>query len=148
MDADWASCIIDRRSYSGYCFTLNKACITREARKLRTPALSSVEAEYMGLTESAKEAAYLINFMYEILHKIHLPIAIGNDNQGARILAMNASSSARMKHVDLRIHFIHRDVLTGLIVIEYVSTEDMSAGILTKGHDEGVSLQMLGFAEY
>jgi len=50
VDSDWANCPNDRRSYTGYATILSNAAISWEAKKQRTVALSSTEAEYMGLT--------------------------------------------------------------------------------------------------
>ncbi|XP_071054696.1 uncharacterized protein [Onthophagus taurus] len=55
-DADWGSSIDDRRSYTAYVFKMANATISWETKKQRTVALSSTEAEYMSLTEAAKEA--------------------------------------------------------------------------------------------
>lgn len=65
VDADWGNCLIDRRSYTGTAFVLSGA-ISWESRKQRTVALSSTEAEYMGLTDAAKEAVYLIGFLKKL----------------------------------------------------------------------------------
>lgn len=46
VDADWANCLEDHRSYLGYAFLLSKCPVTWESRKQRTVALSSTEAEY------------------------------------------------------------------------------------------------------
>jgi len=45
-DADWASCNIDRRSYTGFVIFYGKGPISWEARKQRNVANSSTEAEY------------------------------------------------------------------------------------------------------
>ncbi|XP_051156201.1 uncharacterized protein LOC127278509 [Leptopilina boulardi] len=66
VDSDWGSCPVDRKSYTGLVFILAKGAITWEARKQRTVAQSSTEAEYMGLAEAAKEATYLLRFLSEI----------------------------------------------------------------------------------
>lgn len=58
-DADWAVCRIDRRSYTRFVSRLSGAAISWESRKQRTVALSSTEAEYMVLTEAAREALFL-----------------------------------------------------------------------------------------
>lgn len=60
VDADWGNCPLNRRSYTGVAFILAGAAISWESRKQRTVALSSTEAEYMGLTDAMKEAIYLI----------------------------------------------------------------------------------------
>jgi len=136
-DADWASCPLDRRSYTGYAFTLSGGAIDWESRKQRTVALSSTEAEYMSLTEAAKGAMYLRKLLKEI--GIYEPnkISISCDNRGAQLLAENAVYHSRSKHIDLRHHFV-RDVLKdGLIELKYLRTEDMPADILTKGLPRG-----------
>lgn len=63
VDADWAGCPIDRRSFTGFVFMLSGGPVTWESRKQRTVALSSTESEYMGLTEAAKDALYLKKFL-------------------------------------------------------------------------------------
>ena len=66
VDVDWRGCHIDRRSYTGYMFTLGGAATTWESRKQRTIALSSAEAEYMALAEAVKKTIYLRNLMLEM----------------------------------------------------------------------------------
>lgn len=58
VDADWASCILDRRSYTGFCFIMAGSVISYEAKKQKTVALSSTEAEYMALSESWNSGTY------------------------------------------------------------------------------------------
>ncbi|GBP67397.1 Copia protein [Eumeta japonica] len=65
VDADWGANTIDRRSYTGVCFTLSGCVISWETRKQKTVALSSSEAEYMAITEACKEAVYLRNLQIE-----------------------------------------------------------------------------------
>ena len=56
VDADWGG---DRVSYTGFVFELRGAAIPWEDRKQCSVALSSTEAEYMALTEAAKEPVFL-----------------------------------------------------------------------------------------
>ncbi|XP_054745839.1 uncharacterized protein LOC129250229 [Anastrepha obliqua] len=58
-DADWSGCTNGRRSYTGYAYLLSNAAISWKSQKQRTVAHSSTEAEYVSLTEAAKEAVYL-----------------------------------------------------------------------------------------
>ena len=47
-DADWAGSVSDRRSTSGFMFSLGSAAISGSSKKQPTVALSSTEAEYRG----------------------------------------------------------------------------------------------------
>ncbi|XP_043262488.1 secreted RxLR effector protein 161-like [Colletes gigas] len=66
VDFDWANDVDDRTSYTGSVFKLAGTAIVRESKKQKSVALSSMEAEYMALTEAAKEATYLNNFFTEL----------------------------------------------------------------------------------
>ena len=58
-DADWASDPDTRRSTTGYVFQINGGTIAWATQKQRTIALSSTEAEYMALSETAKHSQFL-----------------------------------------------------------------------------------------
>ncbi|XP_073956436.1 dynactin subunit 2-like [Choristoneura fumiferana] len=91
-DADWASCAIDRRSVTGYVFTYGGTPISWEAKKQRTVALSTAEAEYMALTEASKEAIYQKNLLNELNIKTGI-IDIYNDNQAAQNSAFGSDKT-------------------------------------------------------
>jgi len=133
VDADWAGCPVDRRSYTGYVFTLGGAAVSWESKKQRTIALSSTEAEYMALTETTKEAIYLRGFLSELKLSVPKRVQIMNDNRGALLLAQNHTFHARTKHVDVRHHFVRHALQEGLIDIEHLPSEEMPADFLTKG---------------
>lgn len=118
--------------YTGYVFKLGGAAIAWESKKQRTVALSSTEAEYMGLSEAAKEAIYLKSLLRELLGK-SFTVALYNDNQGAQKLAYNPVFHKRTKHIDIRHHFIRDAVENKEVILRYLSTGEMLADILTKG---------------
>lgn len=131
-DANWGSCAEDRRSYTGYLFKFAGAAISWESRKQRTVALSTQEAEYMALTDAAKEAMHLKQLISDMGIK-HEAIELFNDNLAAQDLTRNPIVSARSKHISIREHFIREKVQDGDIVVSYKPTEIMEADILTKG---------------
>lgn len=131
-DADWSANIDDRRSYTGHAFCFAGATVSWESRKQRTVAMSSTEAEYMALSESAKEAIHLRRFLTEILGHQETTI-IYNDNQGAGQLCKNPVFHNRTKHVDIRHHFVRESIESGHIGVEYLPTDEMPADLLTKG---------------
>lgn len=75
VNADWGSARIDRKSYTGFVFKLSESAISWESRKQRTVALSSTKAEYMAISEAAKEALYLKNLLCELTErKLYLDV--------------------------------------------------------------------------
>ena len=134
-DSDWASSS-DRRSTTGYCFRLNEdgGLVSWKTRKQPTIALSSCEAEYMALTAAAQEAIslkmLLKDFTAEEDNK--LPTLIRGDNQGSLDLAQNPVHHQRSKHIDIKYHFIREKCADGDIKLQYVSTAENVADLMTK----------------
>lgn len=131
-DADWAGCIMDRRSFSGYVFILGAAAISWKSQKQRTVALSSTEAEYVSLSEAAKEALYLRRLLLELGLRRMAEVRLHVDNQGAQYLEIDPVHHARTKHIDIRHHFVREAVKRNILTLEYLPTERMLADIFTK----------------
>lgn len=132
VDADWGSCVEDRRSYTGYVFTLAGAAVSWESRKQRTVALSSTEAEYMAMTEATKEAICIERLLGDLQYANSGPIMLHSDNNGAKEIAKNPVHHARTKHIDIRHHFVREALAGGKIELKYLPTERMIADVLTK----------------
>ncbi|XP_053549181.1 uncharacterized protein LOC128640785 [Bombina bombina] len=82
-DADWASDVNDRRSMTGYCFSLTKngPLIAWKSKKQPTVALSTCEAEYMALAATTQESLYLMQLLKGMDKGCHYePIQIFGDN--------------------------------------------------------------------
>lgn len=132
VDSDWASCELDRKSFSGHCFTMSGSVISWQSRKQKTVSLSSTEAEYVSLSEASREAVYLRNLLYELTGKLCV-IKLHCDNQSALKLATSQQSNNRTKHIDVRFHYVRDAVKNNLIKVLYISTQEMPADLLTKG---------------
>lgn len=130
VDSDWAN-DHDRKSYTGYVFKLSGGPISWQSSKQKSTALSSTEAEYIGLSEASKEAVYLKNILSELID-FKSSVMIYNDNQSAQKLASNPIFHKRSKHIDVRYHFVRECVSNNLITIRYQQTNEMVADILTK----------------
>ena len=112
---------------------MNGGCISWRSKKQRTVALSSTEAEYMALTEAVQEAIWLKAFLCELGEmSINEAVKIHEDNQGSIALAKNPECHKRTKHIDTRYHFVREKVEDGQVLLQYCSTKDMKADLMTK----------------
>jgi hypothetical protein len=140
-DSDWAGDPIDRKSTGGYVFSLGDYThinpISWTSQLQKTIALSSTEAEYMALKESAKEAIYLFNFISELNADLKLHIdqkipLIFTDNEGSINLSKNPEFHKRTKHIDIHYHYTRNLVNENKLDIKYVPTKEQIADIMTK----------------
>ena len=129
-DSDWAS-DLDRKSFSGCAVRLNGCLVSWGCKKQVTIALSSVEAEYMALSDATRETLYVINLLQEFFN-IETPVPIRIDNKGAGFIAENNVNNKRTKHIDVRHHFVRHYIANKLIELFYVPTTENIADIFTK----------------
>lgn len=131
-DANWAQDINDRKSQTGFCFLLAGGAVTWESKKQKVVAHSSAEAEYIALTESAKEASYLSYILEELGLFNGKPIKIHTDSQSAQKMAEFGSHHSRTKHIHYKYHYIKDTIQNGVVELRYLPTQDMLADVLTK----------------
>jgi hypothetical protein len=94
-------------------------------------ALSTTEAEYIAITEAAKELLWMKKFLQE-LGLQQESYLLYCDSQSVIHLSKNSTFNSRSKHIDVRYHWI-RDVLDEkLLQIEKIHTDDNSSDMMTK----------------
>jgi hypothetical protein len=59
------------------------------------------------------------------------------DNQGSIAMATNQAYRSRTRHIDVHYHYVREAVENGLVKLEYVSTKNMLADVLTKSLAKG-----------
>ena len=121
----------DRHAISGYAFLIDGGAVSWSSKRQTLVTLSTAEAEYVAATHAAKEAIWLREFISEVFEP-QGPMTLHSDSQSAIALARNEQFHARMKHIDIRFHFIRYVIEAGKIFIDYCPTEDMVADTLTK----------------
>jgi len=87
-DSDWGRSIDDRRSTSGYIFMSGNCAISWKSKKQTTVALSTMEAEYMAMSDAVKEVLWLNKLQKEICDSSKL-ITLNVDNQSCLNFAKN-----------------------------------------------------------
>jgi hypothetical protein len=131
-DADWAGCLDSRRSTTGSIFLFNRGPVAWCSKRQSCTAQSTVEAEYVAASETAKEAVWIKRILPELQLNTEGPITIYCDNQGTIQLTRNPEQRQKTKHIDLRYHYIREQQEKGQIEIRYIESENQLADILTK----------------
>jgi hypothetical protein len=132
VDADYAGDLETRRSTSGEVFMMSGGPVSWSSEKQATVALSTVEAEYVALTCSAKQAMWMHSFLGLLTMPQQKPAVLHCDNMGATLLAKNAKGHARVKHIDIREHYIRECIADGDIEILRVESANNLTDLFMK----------------
>jgi hypothetical protein len=132
------------KSRTGYAIMF-AGCPPIWSSKLQTEiTLSSTEAEYIALSTAKREIIHLIYFLREAKTK-GIPVNINNaaihckifeDNSGAIEMAKVPKMRPCTKHLNINYHHFCQQVLSGLLSIHAIKTEDQIADIFTKPLNE------------
>uniref|UniRef100_A0A803P9H4 Polyprotein n=1 Tax=Cannabis sativa TaxID=3483 RepID=A0A803P9H4_CANSA len=130
-DYDFIGEFDTRRSKTGYVFMLNRNTICWKATLKSIVALSTIEAEYIACTEVVKEAVLLEGITREmgVDQRVVSPYY---DSQSALCLSKNKVFHERMKHMDVRLHFIQDIISERKIKLLKVSTDDNPSNMFFK----------------
>jgi hypothetical protein len=130
-DADHGTDKDDRKSQTGYVFMINNGPVSWTSHKQSSVALSTMEAEYMSLSDSSREAIARANLYCDLNIIAQTPL-IYTDSTTALSLTDESAKYQRAKHIDIRYHYV-RDVLQkGQIQVDYVPSEQNPADVFTK----------------
>jgi hypothetical protein len=99
-----------------------------------TVVLSTVEAEYVAMSRCAQQMIWMHSWLDEVQIKFTLPGLIKGDNQGpgAITLTKNTKDHDKVKHIDIRHHYIRDLLQSGVVAIELVPSADNLADLFTK----------------
>ncbi|KAK3007813.1 hypothetical protein RJ639_015205 [Escallonia herrerae] len=131
VDSDYAWDLDSRRSTTGYIFKFYGGPICWKSVLQSTTALSTTKAEYMALTEVAKEALWLKGLVDKLGFK-QRGVLLQCDSQSTMNLAKNQVFHARTKHIDVRYHRVREWINSRQIIVHKVHTNDNVAETLTK----------------
>ena len=135
-DSDWAGLKDGQRSTGGYAFLLSGGPVSHQSKQQATVAFFSTEAEYMATTKAGKEALWIARFWAALGYRLpDQPISLRADNRGAILFTAHPEFHRRIKHIEVRHHWIREKVESRKIAITYISTKDMVADGLTKALD-------------
>jgi hypothetical protein len=111
---------------------MGTGAVSWSAKKQSTVADSSTEAEYVSAASAGREILWMRNLLCEIGVGVNGPSPLMVDNQSALRVINNPEHHGRMKHIDVKWHWIRDTVKRGDIEIHFLRTQDMIADIFTK----------------
>jgi hypothetical protein len=112
--------------------------------------LSTTEAEYIALVKGAQQARWTHHFLSEIGHAEPLPSKLRADNKGSITISENPRFHSRVKHINIHFHYLQDSVEKGDIKVEYITSEDNPADLLTKSLSpaiHGRMVKLIGLVE-
>ena len=122
-DADYATDTDDRRSHTGFVLQLCGGPVAWKSQKQPTVALSTLEAEYMAMSCGAQEIIHLRSLLQDLGEKVAVPTPLFADNEGAIAVAHNPQHHNRVKHIDIRHHFVRERALVDDISVIHVPAD-------------------------
>ncbi|KAH9763592.1 Integrase catalytic domain-containing protein [Citrus sinensis] len=131
VDSDYAGDLNRRRSLTGYMFFLDGCLVNWKASLQHVVALSTTEAEYTAVTETAKEALWLRGLITKLGMKQEI-VEVHCDSSSAIYLSKNPAHHEKTKHIDIKLQFIRNVISKGVISMVKVHTDDNPADMLTK----------------
>ena len=134
-DSDFAGDADDRKSTSGYIFTLAKGAISWKSSKQTVTASSTMYAEFVACYEASGQVTWLKKFVpgLKVVDSIEKPLKLYCDNEPAVFYAHNNKSSGAAKHIDIKFYVVKEQVQDQTICLEHIRTNKMLADPLTKG---------------
>jgi hypothetical protein len=98
--------------------------------------LSTTEAEYVAATSPGQSAVHFRQLMQDVHQRQRGATTFYGDNEGAVKLANNSMVSNKMKHIDIKHHYIRELIDAKTTAVVSIGTADMLAGELTKALPE------------
>ena len=124
--------ISDRKSTSSGCYSLGSAMISWFSRKQSSVALSTAEVEYIATCSTSCEAIWFRKLLSRLFNLELDTTVILCNNQSCIKMTENPVFHDRSKHIEIRYFYIRDMMQKGAIKLQYVSTDEQVADILTK----------------
>ncbi|GFU83317.1 retrovirus-related Pol polyprotein from transposon TNT 1-94 [Trichonephila clavipes] len=129
-DSDFATNRDDGVSMGGFITFIDETPISWRTFKQKSVSLSTMEAEYVNLTEAAKEFIWLKN----VINNKSLNLDLSEnvmfcDNQAAISFSKSPVENCRTKHTDVRYHFLRNLIYDKVFQIKYIGTKNNLADI-------------------
>ncbi|KAB5587551.1 Copia protein [Ceratobasidium theobromae] len=132
-DTDYAS-QHGHKSVSGSVVLMAGAAVAWSSKRQTSISLSTMEAEFVALCNTAKEVMSIRQFLDDlgIAYESGVPSPILCNNQATIESVHNPTHKTRAKHINIAFNFICNEIHKGTISVSYMPTNDNLADMLTK----------------
>ena len=124
----------DVDTMGGYAWFLGDSLISWKVVTAKSAVTSTCEAELFFLCSAAKTGVWLINFLKETLPSVlKYDVIVYNDNRAAIDIVNAGNFSQKTRHMATKCNFVHQQIKNGVFKVEWKSTQELRADLLTKG---------------
>eukprot|EP00253_Pinus_taeda_P026219 PITA_26219 len=92
----------------------------------------TAEAEYVAAASCCTQLLWIMQTLQDFQITCTPPISILCDNTSAIIISKNQVMHSNTKHIPIKYHFLHEQLLEQNVKLEYVPSKEQVADILTK----------------
>eukprot|EP00253_Pinus_taeda_P024849 PITA_24849 len=124
IDANWEGSVDDRKSTSGGAFYMGSRLVSWFSKKQSSIALSTGEAEYVATVSCCTQLISMMQTLPDIQITCTPPISILCDNTSAISISKNPIMHSKTKHILIKYHFLHEQVLEQKVKLEYVPSKE------------------------
>ncbi|RVW77298.1 Retrovirus-related Pol polyprotein from transposon TNT 1-94 [Vitis vinifera] len=133
-DASWISSVGDNLSTTGWVFTLGGGAVSWGSKKQTCISHSTMEAEFIALAATGKEAEWLRDLMMDIPFTANnvSTVSIHCDSQATLARAYSGVYNGKSRHISIRHEYVRQLIQNGIISISFVRSSGNLADPFTK----------------
>jgi hypothetical protein len=131
VDSGHANNLLWRRSTEGFTISFLNNIILWASHKIHTVVKSSMEAEYIAISDAALEAKFIRNILKDVFPDIG-PICGFTDSEAAKKVVNGNGQVRKIKHLEVRYHLSRQMVLENELTLSWIPSNMNHADLLTK----------------
>ncbi|GKE82712.1 hypothetical protein Tco_1552712 [Tanacetum coccineum] len=133
-DSDYAGASLAMKSTTGGCQFLRSRLISWHCKKQTIVANSTTKVEYVAAASCCRQVLWIQNQMLDYGYNF-MNTKIFIDNESTICIIKNLVFHSKMKHIEIRHHFIRDSSKKKLIQMIKIHTDQNVADLLTKAFD-------------